>query len=92
MEDPASDPVVAEESRLVHELMERNDGPAAPLSSAAAAAAAAERQRWLRDAYSLLKAHGGQHWWCQHGDLTSGMSVCGGGECRAWLSAAPAPL
>ena len=41
----------------------------------AAAAAAAAKQAWYADAYAFLQRHGGEHWWCRHGDVTAGVQL-----------------
>lgn len=33
---------------------------------------AGEKQQWYADAYAFLRAHGGEHWWCRHSDVTAG--------------------
>ena len=41
------------------------------------AAAAAARQQWYADALAFLQAHGGEHWWCHHADVTAGAPAWG---------------
>jgi hypothetical protein len=65
--------VEQEEQRLVDRLL-RLQTAAGP---AAAAASAAEKQVFYSDAYAFLQAHGGQHWWCRHGDVTAGAAAGG---------------
>ena len=68
--------VEQEEQRLVDRLL-RLQTAAGP---AAAAATAAEKQVFYSDAYAFLQAHGGQHWWCRHGDVTAGEAAAGAGQ------------
>ena len=42
-----------------------------------AVAAAAARQQWYSSALAFLQAHGGQHWWCRHGEITAGEQARG---------------
>ena len=58
-----------EEESLVQRLLHLQPQPA---EVAETAAAVADKQRWYADAYAFLRDHGGQHWWCQHGDVTAG--------------------
>jgi hypothetical protein len=38
---------------------------------------AAEKAAWYADALSFLQAHGGEHWWCRHIQVTSGQRTAG---------------
>lgn len=67
MEGAAQD----EEEALIQRLVELQTVP-----PPAAAAAAAAKQAWYADAYAFLHCHGGEHWWCRHGDVTAGVQLC----------------
>lgn len=58
----------AEEAELVQRLLnlQTGDDGAPPTERRDDAPA------WYRDAYAFLEAHGGEHWWCHHGDVMSG--------------------
>jgi hypothetical protein len=66
LEGAADAPTEAVEASLVDRLL-RLQTAAAPLP--------AEKQQWYADAYAFLQAHGGQHWWCRHSDVTAGNSA-----------------
>lgn len=60
-----------QEAELVRRLLAIQTGAAGP-SAAGGSGGAAVKQAWYGDAYSFLQSHGGQHWWCHHGDVTAG--------------------
>lgn len=64
-----------EELELIRRLLAIQTGAADP-AAAGSSCSTADKQAWYGDAYSFLQAHGGQHWWCRHGDVTAGRKAC----------------